>query len=108
MCPARGAPRRLRRGREQARMCPARGARSVPPAGYGGDVSGQECVPLAMRGAPPAYYGEGVSGHACVLIATRRAHIRRLLWGRERARVCPARGAQSAPPSATAERTPAG
>ena len=47
VCMRRAHPRRLRRGREWARMCPARECAERTPAGYGGGVSGHACVPLA-------------------------------------------------------------
>ena len=94
---AERAPRLLRRGRERARVCPARLCAKRTLAGYGGDVSGHVCVPLAVRREHPAAYGGDVSGHACVPLTTRGAHPRQLHRGRERARMCPARDMQSAP-----------
>ena len=82
-------------------MCPARICAERAPAGYGGDVSGHACVPLAYaQSAHPTGYGGDVSGHTCVPLAMRRAHARLLRWGRGRVRMCPAR--------ICAERSPAG
>ena len=93
----RAHPCRLRWRRERARMCPARYVQSAPPPATVGTGAGTHVSCSRCKERNPAGDDGGVSGHACVPLAMHRAHPRRLRRGGERARMCPARGAKSAP-----------
>ena len=106
MCPARICAERNPAGYGgdvSGHVCaPLACAQSAHPAGYDGDVGGHACVPLAVRREHPAGYGGDVGGRVCVPLTKRGVRPCKVQEGRERARMRPARDVHNAPPPATA------